>query len=208
MNIVDVRTLALPEVKVIRTAKYRDHRGHFFESFRRSDIERHAPFLDGAELVQANASFSRAGTVRGLHFQWDPPMGKLVRTVHGRMIDLVLDVRPVSPTFGRLVAYDMPANDEWADLIWIPPGFAHGNAFPTDCHIEYLCTAEYNPRGEAGLSPLAADIDWSLVDEPLAEELRCLMAGELLMTDKDRTALTTAAWARDPRASVSLFSSL
>jgi dTDP-4-dehydrorhamnose 3,5-epimerase len=206
MNIVDVRTLAFPEVKVIRAAKYRDHRGYFFETFRKTDLERHAAFLAGLEVVQANASFSRAGTVRGMHFQWDPPMGKLVRTVHGRMIDLVLDVRPASPTFGRMLAYDMPANDEWADLIWIPPGFAHGNAFPTDCHIEYLCTGEYNAAGEGAVSPLAPDVDWSLVEVRLAEEIRALMGNGLLITDKDRSALSAAQWARDDRASSPVFS--
>jgi dTDP-4-dehydrorhamnose 3,5-epimerase len=143
-----------------------------------------------------------------MHFQWDPPMGKLVRTVHGRMIDLVLDVRPASPTFGRMLAYDMPANDEWADLIWIPPGFAHGNAFPTDTYIEYLCTGEYNPQGEAGVSPLASDLDWSLVDASLADEIRSLIGNGLLIADKDRAAPMATDWARDPRASSPVFSRL
>jgi dTDP-4-dehydrorhamnose 3,5-epimerase len=208
MNILEVRSLAFPEIKVIRAGKYRDHRGYFFETFRQSEIERSAPFLRGFPFVQTNSSFSRAGTVRGMHFQWDPPMGKLVRTVQGRMIDLVLDVRPASPTFGQMLAYDMPANDEWADLIWIPPGFAHGNAFPVDTYIEYLCTGEYNAQGEAGVSPLAPDLDWSLIDVALAEEVRAIIGNGLLITDKDRAALKAADWACDPRARAPVFSSL
>lgn len=206
MNILDVFSLAIPEVGVIRAAKYRDHRGYFHETFRTSDVERRAPFLDGIEIRQTNSSFSRAGTVRGMHFQWDPPMGKLVRTVYGRMIDLVLDVRPASSTYGAMLAYDMPSNDEWTDLIWVPPGFAHGNAFPDDCYIEYLCTAEYNPAGEAGISPLAPDLDWSLVDRSLAAEIHNLLEGAPLITDKDRRAMRAADWARDARSSAPAFS--
>jgi dTDP-4-dehydrorhamnose 3,5-epimerase len=207
MNVLDVRALAIPEVKVIRVGRYRDHRGHFFESFRTSDLARHAPFLGQSSFVQGNASFSRVGTVRGMHFQWDPPMGKLVRTVHGRTIDLVLDVRPASETFGDMIALDMPASDEWADLIWVPPGFAHGNAFPADTFIEYLCTAEYNAMAEETISPLAADINWSTVDTALAAEVRSLFEGALLITEKDRTGMSIGHWARDPRSSSPVFSS-
>jgi dTDP-4-dehydrorhamnose 3,5-epimerase len=206
MKIIHIGSLEFPEVKVIRAAKYRDARGYFYEPFRRSEIERAAPFLRGVQFPQSNASFSRAGTVRGMHFQWDPPMGKLVRTVHGRMIDLVLDVRPISPTYGRIAAVDMPASEEWADLIWVPPGFAHGNVFPMDTYIEYLCSGEYNPRGEAGVSLLAPDIDWSGVNSRLREEIQSFLGGATLMTEKDRTALTAGAWARDPRASSPVFS--
>ena len=110
MKILDVFDLAIPEVKVIRFGRFPDNRGYFSEQYRFSDFETGdaLPFMRGVRFVQANESFSRAGTIRGLHFQWNPYMGKLVRTIRGHMIDVVLDVRKGSPTYGRIIAHDMP----------------------------------------------------------------------------------------------------
>jgi dTDP-4-dehydrorhamnose 3,5-epimerase len=205
LKIVDVTSLAFPEVKVIRVGRFADQRGYFMETFRRSDLQSgpDTRFLRGIEFVQANEAYSRSGTIRGLHFQWDPYVGKLIRTLAGHMIDLVLDIRKESPTFGKIIAYDMPAkgqgdDDQW---IWVPPGFAHGNFFPVDSKVEYLCSGEYNPQGEAGISPLAADIDWSLCDPNLAEQFRKIASAKPLMSDKDRAAFTVRGWQEDPRSS-------
>ena len=109
-------------------ARFRDHRGFFTEHFRESDVagDERLAGLRGVRFSQTNESFSRTGTIRGMHFQWNPFMGKLVRTVFGRMVDLVLDIRKGSPTFGRMIAYDMPSRleDDSAAWIWVPPGFA------------------------------------------------------------------------------------
>lgn len=204
MKILKVESLLFPEVKRIRFARFADHRGYFTEIFKRSDFDSH-PELESVRslpLYQANESFSRRGTVRGLHFQWDRPMGKLIRTVTGRMIDLVLDIRVASPTFGKIVAIDLPATPEhdFNEWIWIPPGFAHGNCFPVDTTIQYFCTAEWNPAAEAGISPLAADIDWSVADPTLVEFVRGTLATTSLMTDKDRDGLTLAGWRETPHA--------
>lgn len=199
MKILEVMDLAIPEIKIIRVAKFRDARGFFFEHYRRSDTEA-LPFLRGSEFVQANTSFSRSGTIRGLHFQWNPYMGKLVRTVHGRMIDLVLDIRKTSQTFGRVIAHDMPEHDDFADLIWVPSGFAHGNLFPQDTYIEYLCTGEYSPSCEMGISPLSSDIDWSLCAPGLKHLFEMTVANCPLMTDKDRNGASVQAWEHDPRS--------
>src|SRR5579883_2717712 len=98
-------------------------------------------------------------------------MGRLVRTLPGRRVALVLDIRKGSPTFGKIIAHDMPArpSNDWNEWIWVPPGFAHGNMFPEESAIEYFCSGEYSPGCEAGISPLAADIDWSLCDAGLRE---------------------------------------
>ncbi len=194
MKILSVTPLALPEVKVIRFARFRDHRGYFTETFRQSDLHT-LSFLAGARIMQGNESVSRAGVVRGLHYQWSPHMGKLVRTLSGRMVDIILDIRMGSPTYGKRIAYEMPADldadfDEW---IWIPPGFAHGNYFSEDSRIEYLCTGEYSQGKEAGISPLAHDIDDSLMDAALKAELHKAFA-HAIMTDKDRAGLTLAQW--------------
>jgi dTDP-4-dehydrorhamnose 3,5-epimerase len=205
MKILQIQSLAIPDVQVIRFARFRDSRGYFTETYRRSDLSARAdlPTLDGTSLVQVNESFSRAGVARGLHFQWNPFMGKLVRTVSGRMVDLFLDIRLGSPTLGRIAAYDLPAQPEadFAEWIWVPPGFAHGNYFTEPTVIEYGCTGEYRQGCEAGISPLAADLDWSLCDPKLASAWKDLVASPgLLMTDKDRGGLSLAAWLADPRS--------
>ena len=204
MKILGVKELALPDIKVIHFARHCDPRGYFAEHFRKSELHNQplTPFLKGVEFVQANESFSRKGTVRGLHFQWNPYQGKLVRTLYGHLIDMVLDIRKGSPTFGKIIAYDMPANTEEAyqDWIWVPPGFAHGNLFPEDSCIEYLCSGEYNPGCEAGISPLAEDIDWSLCEPALKEQFATMAPSTTLMPDKDKNGPTVSAWELDPRS--------
>jgi dTDP-4-dehydrorhamnose 3,5-epimerase len=204
MKILSVSALAIPDVKVIRFARFADHRGFFTEPFRRSDVDQHAElaFLRGVALPQMNESWSRPGTVRGLHFQWNPHMGKLVRTVQGRMVDMFMDIRLGSPTFGAIAMYDMPAPVDAgvAEWIWVPPGFAHGNFFPEAAHIEYLCSGEYSPGCEAGVSPLSADLDWSRCDPDLKRAFEALVTAGPVMSEKDRAAPDLRAWRADPRA--------
>ncbi len=204
MKILSVVELPLPDVKVIRFARFSDARGYFSEPFRRSDFDQHPAmsFLRGLSFVQANESHSRPRVVRGLHFQWNPFMGKLVRTIAGRMIDIVLDIRHGSPTLGHAVMYDMPddAAAEWSEWIWVPPGFAHGNFFPVESRIEYLCSGEYSPGCEAGISPLAPDIDWRLCDASFKRLFDELVAGGAVLSDKDRAGLTLARWLADDRS--------
>jgi len=204
MKILAVKTLPLREIKVVRFARFGDHRGYFTETYRKSDFGKHPElgFLRGVEFLQANESFSKKGTVRGLHFQWNPYMGKLVRTLSGRMIDLALDIRKGSPTFGTIVAHDMPGRtsaeyDEW---IWVPPGFAHGNFFPEDTQIEYFCSGEYSQGCEAGISPLAPDIVWSLVDPELKRLYEAVAPATELITPKDKNAFSLTAWKQDERS--------
>src|SRR5437870_5248818 len=128
MNITKVFSLPIPDVKIITYSRFTDKRGYFTEHFRRSKLSEHAqlPFTKDFLIMQANESQSKKNTIRGLHFQWSPFMGKLVRTVVGHMIDIVLDIRLHSPTFGKALLFDMPKRDEGV-WIWAPPGFAHGN---------------------------------------------------------------------------------
>ena len=204
MKVLAVKQLEIPQIKVIRFARFRDQRGYFTEHFRKSDVLTNplTSFMEGVEFVQTNESFSRAGTVRGLHFQWNPYMGKLVRTLHGHMVDLVLDIRKGSSTFGKAIAYDMPSDrsEDFNEWIWVPPGFAHGNVFLEDTTIEYFCSGEYSPGHEAGISPLAEDIDWSLCDQNLRETFHRVALSTPLITDKDRDGLSVAAWERDERS--------
>jgi dTDP-4-dehydrorhamnose 3,5-epimerase len=204
MKIVEVTSLAIPEIKVIRFARFRDHRGFFTEHYRASDFNGHEGLecLRGIHFAQMNESFSRPGTIRGMHFQWNPFMGKLVRTLSGRMVDLVVDIRKGSPTFGKMIAHDMPGrlDAEFAEWIWVPPGFAHGNYFTEDSLIEYLCSGEYSQGCEAGISPLSQDIDWSLCAPSLKSLFDQIAATTERITSKDRQALGVAAWAADARS--------
>jgi len=216
MKISDIKSLSVPEIKVIRFSRFGDIRGYFTETFRRSDFANHPemPFMKGVEFSQCNESFSLHGTVRGLHFQWNPYMGKLVRTLQGRMIDLALDIRKGSPTFGKIIAYDMPANTpslrdtplekgniaNYSEWIWVPPGFAHGNFFTENTLIEYFCSGEYSPGCEAGISPLAKDIDWSLCNHELKGLFDNIARTTNLITDKDKNGFSLNAWVKDQRS--------
>ena len=200
MKIIEVKALDIPEVKVIRYARFCDHRGYFTEHYRKSDF--HNPetmeFMKDVEFVQCNESYSMKGTVRGLHFQWNPVMGKLVRTLRGRMIDMVLDIRKGSPYFGNIILYDMPADHkkDFGEWIWVPPGFAHGNIFTEDSMIEYFCSGQYSPGCEAGISPLSKDINWALCDQELKKIFDNTAPLTNLITEKDKNGLTVAEWSK------------
>jgi dTDP-4-dehydrorhamnose 3,5-epimerase len=204
MKIIEVRSLVIPEIKIIRFARFMDVRGYFTETHRESDFSKEDRIgsLRGLRFLQHNESYSRAGTIRGMHFQWNPFMGKLVRTISGRMIDLILDIRVDESTFGSMIAYDMPSDqaDKTGEWIWIPPGFAHGNVFTKDTVIEYLCTGEYNQECEAGISPLAKDINWSLCDAGLKRTFDEIAEATTLITEKDRNGVSVNTWANDSRA--------
>jgi dTDP-4-dehydrorhamnose 3,5-epimerase len=204
MKLLHVKTLTIPAIKVIRFARFVDKRGYFTEHYRQSDLVNHpeTSFMKEVVFLQANESFSKAGTIRGLHFQWNPYMGKLVRTLYGRMVDLVLDIRKGSPTFGKIIAYDMPVNstDDCSEWIWVPPGFAHGNFFTEDSMIEYFCSGEYSPGCEAGISPLAEDIDWSLCNPELKRLFDEIVSTRLIISDKDKHGLSVTQWGKDSRS--------
>lgn len=207
MKIEAVESLAIPELKVIRFGRFRDDRGYFTESYRLGDLDRHpgTAFLHDVRFLQVNESFSRAGVVRGLHFQWNPHMGKLVRAVRGRIVDLALDIRLGSPTLGKIVARDISEDPdaEHGEWIWVPPGFAHGFFCQTDCILEYLCSGEYSPGNEAGISPLAPDIDWSLCDGALKRAFDTVVEGgrgTAILSEKDRDAFSMSDWLADARS--------
>ncbi len=204
MKILEIKTLALPEVKVIRFARFLDNRGYFSETFRQSDVEENPEleFLKPHKFVQTNESFSKKHVVKGLHFQWDPPLGKLLRTINGHMVDMILDIRKNSPTLGKIILYDLPSNpnQDFGEWIWLPPGVAHGSFFLQDSYNEYFFTANYNPKAEAGISPLTEDLDWSLCDKTLKAQFEELKQGEILISNKDRQGLSFANWQNDERS--------
>lgn len=150
----------IPEVIKVTAKRLEDDRGHFVELFRKDVFEEHAGDVD---FVQFNQSLSRqAGTVRGLHYQIPPAaQGKLVRCARGAILDVAVDLRRSSPTFGRHVAVELTADRE--TQLWIPEGFAHGFCTLTpDTEVWYAVTRTYSPAHERGLlwNDPGLGIDW------------------------------------------------
>jgi len=198
MKILDVKLLTIPEVKVIHYQRFLDNRGYFTETFRESDLTKVIPSF---KIKQVNESFSKKGVMRGLHFQWNPYMGKLVRVINGKIIDYFLDIRLNSPTFGKISGFELSGNstDSKNIWIWVPVGFAHGILALEDSIIEYLCTGEYSQSCEAGISPLSSDIDWSVCDKNAKNKFE-EMKNTLIVSEKDKDGLTLEQWKKDERS--------
>ena len=203
MKIIEVRSLPIPDIRVIRYAQFQDPRGYFTETFRHADFQSHSGlgFLRNLEFVQVNESHSLPHVIRGLHFQWNPVQGKLVRPVVGHILDLVLDIRQESPYHGKAIAYGMQSRpeDEQGEWIWIPPGFAHGFVSLEPSTIEYFCTSSWSPGCEAGILPFDEALDWSLCD-PALRDLFHGVKQSALVSDKDRRNMTLAEWDQRPQA--------
>jgi dTDP-4-dehydrorhamnose 3,5-epimerase len=199
MKVLEVKPLVLPDVKTIKYHQFADERGFFTETFRESDM---AEVLPNFKIKQVNESFSKKGVLRGLHLQWNPYMDKLVRTVNGHMIDLFLDIRKGSKTYGKIAAVDMPSasKDNASTWLWVPVGFAHGFVSVEETTIEYFCTSEYSPGNEAGISPLSPDLDWSLCDPQLKATIDGIIRNGLIISDKDKQGVTLSEWSKDPRS--------
>jgi len=139
-----VQPLSLPEVLLVQPALHRDARGRLAESWSRDRyLEAGLP----GSFEQDNVSWSAGGVLRGLHVQSPCEQGKLVSVLRGEILDVAVDVRRGSPTFGQWVA--APLTAEPMLQLWIPPGFAHGFAvLSDDAILSYKCTARYSPEAE------------------------------------------------------------
>jgi dTDP-4-dehydrorhamnose 3,5-epimerase len=178
----------IPEVLVVRPRLFPDDRGWFAEIAQAGAFESLGEGLP-TRFVQVNQSRSTRGVVRGLHFQWDPPQGKLMRVVAGRALMVAVDIRPGSPTLGRHVAVEGSADEPL--LFWAPASFARGFCVLSDhADVEYFCTAEYNPDAESGIrwDDPEIDIGWP-VDDPV-------------VSAKDAGAGSLADWLARPEAVV------
>lgn len=146
--------LEIPGVKVFTPDVFEDGRGFLFESFR-------ATWLPGIEFVQDNHSRSSHKTLRGLHYQFDHPQGKLVRVISGRVYDVAVDIRKSSATFGQWIGRILSADNK--EIFWVPPGFAHGFLVLSDtAEFVYKCTDYYAPGDEYGIrwDDPELGIDW------------------------------------------------
>jgi dTDP-4-dehydrorhamnose 3,5-epimerase len=157
-------TTPLPGLLLIEPTVFSDSRGWFFESYHR---ERFAEAGIESEFVQDNHSHSRRGTLRGLHFQLAHPQAKLCRVVRGEVLDVVVDLRRESPTFGQHYAVRLSARNR--RQLFIPPGFAHGFlTLSREADFLYKCSDYYYSEDQYGLAwnDLALGIDWG-IEQPL-----------------------------------------
>ena len=166
---------------VIEPAVHGDSRGYFYESFH---AQKFAEAGLDLRFVQTNVSRSARGVLRGLHYQWPNPQGKLVSVVEGEVYDVAVDIRVGSPTFGRWAAAILSAENK--RHFWVPEGFAHGFVvLSDDATFVYQCTALYDREADSGIRWNDGEI---AVDWPVAQPL---------LSDKDQRAPFLAEVTRD-----------
>jgi dTDP-4-dehydrorhamnose 3,5-epimerase len=154
------------DVVVIVPRLFRDGRGFFVESFRKDEFEQLGL---PTEFVQDNHSGSVHGVLRGLHFQWDPPMGKLMRVTRGEAFLVAVDIRKGSPTVGKWFGTKAAAKD--GRQVWAPAGFARGFCALSDfVDVQYKCTGIYNSKAESGIrwNDPRIGIQWPVSDPKLS----------------------------------------
>lgn len=182
MNVVRER---IPGVLTVKLRCFPDDRGFFIERFNAN------AFRDAGvplAFVQDNHSRSKPGVIRGLHYQTDPAQGKLVGVIRGRIWDVVVDIRPDSPTFGQ--HFDVELSDENGTLLWIPAGLAHGFCVLGDepADVLYKVDRQYNKHTEGGI--LWSDPDLA-IDWPVKNPI---------VSDRDRELQSFAAYRQNPPA--------
>jgi len=173
-------------VLVVIPPVHNDHRGFFLELFRADEYAKHGL---PATFVQLNHSGSVRNTVRGLHFQWDPPMGKLMWVSRGSAFLVAVDIRKNSPTLSKW--FGAICTDEERRLIWAPAGFARGFAVLSDyAEVQYLTTATYNQAAESGILWNDPDIgvEWPVRDP--------------ILSARDSQAQTLSEWLSRPAATL------
>jgi dTDP-4-dehydrorhamnose 3,5-epimerase len=175
---VTVQRADIADVLILQHETFEDDRGFFMEVYKKPQF---AKLGLPDEFVQLNHSRSAKGVVRGLHFQWDPPMGKLIRVTVGEAFFVSVDIRHGSTTLGKWTGIRLSANDK--RQVWAPAGFARGFCILSDfAEIEYLCTSVYNAAGESGIrwDDPEIGIEWP-VKRPT-------------LSDRDRDAQSLSAW--------------
>jgi len=169
---------------IVSPELFEDPRGFFLEVFREDEFARHGL---PTRFVQLNHSKSAKGVLRGLHFQWEPPMGKLMRVTQGTAFLVAVDLRKDSPTLGKWFGREFTAAAK--QQLWAPASFARGFCALTDgVEIEYLTTGTYNGAAEGNIrwNDPAIGIDWPIKDPQLS--------------DRDRRAPPLAEWLARPES--------
>jgi dTDP-4-dehydrorhamnose 3,5-epimerase len=169
MNIIET---SIPGLLIIEPRVFRDQRGYFFESFSQRDFEAQ---VGKVSFVQDNESMSTRGVIRGLHFQRPPfTQTKLVRVVSGSVLDIAVDIRKGSPTYGQHVVVELTGENH--RQFFIPKGFAHGFAVLSDTAVfQYKCDEFYHPEADGGIQ----------LDDPTLGIDCQIPAAEAIRSEKD-----------------------
>lgn len=179
-----IESTHLGEIVVLQPQVFGDARGFFMEAFRADQFR---TLGLPTEFLQDNHSRSSKGVLRGLHFQYEPPMGKLMRVTSGAAFLVAVDIRKGSPTLGKWFGMEVSAENK--KQIWAPYGFARGFCALTDgCEVQYKCTAIYNPPCENGIyfADPQIGIKW-----PISVE-------NAVTSDKDAKAQSLEQWLASP----------
>ncbi|HEX2524537.1 MAG TPA: dTDP-4-dehydrorhamnose 3,5-epimerase [Terriglobia bacterium] len=183
---IKIESSPLKDVIVLVPEVFQDDRGFFMETFREDQFE--ALGLP-THFVQDNHSRSTRGVVRGLHFQWEPPMGKLMRVTQGSAFLVAVDIRKGSPNLGKWAG--VVASAENRRQVWAPAGFARGFCVLSDsAEIQYKCTGLYNRSADSGIlwNDPEIGINWPVT------------GSEIQLSDKDKGAQTLAQWLDSPNS--------
>lgn len=165
---MEIEETNIPDVILLKPEVYRDERGFFLETYREELLKEKNI---GVHFVQDNLSKSQKNTVRGLHYQIERQQDKLLMVMQGAILDVAVDLRESSPTFGEHVAMELSADNK--HQMFIPKGFAHGfSVLSEDALVYYKCSDYYYPEGERGLlwNDPALDIDWKVADPIISEK--------------------------------------
>ncbi|EIL93299.1 MULTISPECIES: dTDP-4-dehydrorhamnose 3,5-epimerase [Rhodanobacter] len=159
---------SLPGALILEPQVFGDARGFFYESYNEAKYQEAG--VDH-RFVQSNVSRSARGVLRGLHYQWPNPQGKLVSVLEGEVYDVAVDIRRGSPTFGQSIGVMLTADNH--RHFWVPEGFAHGFCVLSEfATFSYQCTALYDPRADAGIrwNDAALGIDWPISSPLLSDK--------------------------------------
>lgn len=179
---IQIESRHLGDVVVLAPQVIEDERGFFMEAFRADHFKALGLPTD---FVQDNHSRSQKGVLRGLHFQWAPPMGKLMRVTYGSAFLVAVDIRKGSPTLNRWFGTEVSAANK--KQVWAPAGFARGFCVLSDvAEVQYKCTGIYNNKAESGIrwNDPQIGIEWPIRDPILSE--------------KDQKAKTLSEWLASP----------
>lgn len=166
---MEILNTEIPGLLIVKPDVFTDQRGYFFESYNSSKF---AALGIDVDFVQDNESRSMKGVLRGLHFQKEPfAQGKLVRVIRGAVLDVAVDLRKDSPTFGKWASIELTGNNKL--MYWIPAGFAHGFlTLEDDTVFTYKCSGLYNKEAESAICWNDPDlrIEWGIEDPILSEK--------------------------------------
>lgn len=188
---IRIESRFLRDVVVLTPEIFMDDRGFFMETYREDQFE---TLGLPTRFVQDNHSRSTKGVIRGLHFQWEPSMGKLMRVSQGSAFLVAVDIRRGSPFLGKWVGVEASAKN--GRQVWAPAGFARGFCVMSDfAEIQYKCTGLYNGKAESGIrwNDPEIGIDWPI------------SASEVQLSDKDRKAQTLGQWLTSPNSEKFLY---